>query len=142
MSKFHYARGRITESIAFITQEIDEFMSDYADKSWKEYHDDRKLQKLMDRTVENILTAVIEICGTVLSEEGIKSNSYGETVKVCADFFNLPDDDQENLSKLAIQRNRLALRYLNYRWNAVKMFKERQDSVVRLVKLVLKRETS
>ena len=95
----------------------------------------------MDRTVENILIAVIEICGTVLSEEGIKSDSYSDTVKICAKFFNLSDNDQENLSRLAIQRNRLAHRYLNYRWNAVKMFKEEQDVVVKLVKLILKRET-
>ena len=141
MPEFRYAKGRITESIAFITQEIDEFMSDYSDKSWKDYHEDRKLQKLMDRTVENILIAVIEICGTVLSEEGIKSDSYGEIVKICAKFFNLQDDDQENLSRLAIQRNRLAHRYLNHRWNAIKMFKEQQDLVVTLVKLILERET-
>jgi hypothetical protein len=35
----------------------------------------------MDRTVENILTALIEVCGTFLTEKGIAVESY-------ADAFN------------------------------------------------------
>lgn len=142
MPEYQYAKGRIAESIAFVTEEIKEFKTDYANKSWVEYHNDRKLQKLMDRTVENFLVAVIEICGTVLAEEGIKTNSYRETLKACGKFFGLSDDDQENLSKLAIQRNRLAHRYLNYRWQAVKMFAEKRDLVTTLIGLVLERENN
>jgi len=37
----------------------------------KDCQQDNKLQKLMDRTVENILIALIEVCGTVLTQEDI-----------------------------------------------------------------------
>ena len=61
MPEFKYARGRIGESLQFITEEIKEFESEYANKTLREYQEDKKLQKLMDRTVENILTALIDI---------------------------------------------------------------------------------
>lgn len=57
MPEFKYARGRITNSLQFITEEIKEFEQDYSSKTWKDYKEDRKIQKLIDRTVENILTA-------------------------------------------------------------------------------------
>lgn len=53
-----------------------EFEQEYSSKTGKDYQQDSKLQKLMDRTVENILTALIEICGTVLAQEGIAVESY------------------------------------------------------------------
>ncbi len=59
MPEFNYAKGRITDSLQFIAIEIKEFEQDYILKSWKDYKKDRKLQKLMDRTVENIFTALI-----------------------------------------------------------------------------------
>ncbi len=45
MPEFRYAKGRIMESLAFITKEMDEFKSDYASKTWKDYESDTKLQK-------------------------------------------------------------------------------------------------
>lgn len=67
MPEFRYAKGRSIDSIRFISEEMKEFKDDYAPKNRSEYEADRKLQKLMDRTVENILTALIEVCGTFLT---------------------------------------------------------------------------
>jgi uncharacterized protein YutE (UPF0331/DUF86 family) len=138
--EYRYAKGRILESLRFISEELKEFATDYASTTWKAYQDDKKLQKLMDRTVENILTAMIEVCGTVLTEEGISVDSYADAVKKCGNFFGLSAEDQESLSKLAIQRNRLAHRYLNFRWQAVKMFAEQRGLVAQLVAMILERE--
>ena len=140
MPEYRYAKGRILESLRFIYEELKEFATDYASTTWKAHQDDKKLQKLMDRTVENILTAMIEVCGTVLTEEGISVDSYADAVKKCGNFFGLSAEDQESLSKLAIQRNRLAHRYLNFRWQAVKMFAEQRGLVAQLVAMILERE--
>ena len=94
MPDFRYARGRIIESIEFISEEIREYQEEYSEKTWKEYHADRKLQKLMDRTVENVLTALIEICGTFLTEQGIAVESYGEALKKCGQFVGFSEGDQ------------------------------------------------
>jgi len=140
MPEFRYARGRIEESLQFLTEEIKEFNLEYADKTLHAYQEDKKLQKLMDRTVENILTALIEVCGTVLAEEGIGAENYGEVLEKCCKFMGLSESEQKNLSGLSIQRNRLAHRYLNFRWQAIKMYKDNKDAVLKLIQLVLERE--
>lgn len=140
MADFNYAKGRIEESIEFITREMDESEKDYASKNWEEYKEDNKLQKLIDRTVENILTALIEISGTVLVEEGISGRNYSEILNKIAEFFSLTKKEQYNLSTLAVQRNRLAHRYLNYRWEAIKIYKKYVPMIKRLLLAVVERE--
>src|SRR3990170_5508591 len=137
MPEFNYARGRIGESLQFITGEIKEFESEYASKKFNNYQSDKKLQKLMDRTVENILTALIEICGTVLTQEGISCESYGDVLKRTGELFSFSDDEQGTLAKLAIQRNRLAHRYLNFRWQTMKFYSDNKTLIQRLVSLIL-----
>jgi uncharacterized protein YutE (UPF0331/DUF86 family) len=140
MTEYRYAKGRVAESIQFISQELKEFEEDYAGKKWTDYQNDRKLQKLMDRTVENILTALIEVCGTILTEEGIPVENYSETLRKCGKYFNFTEKEQDNLGKLALQRNRLAHRYLNFRWQAIKMFSDQKELVKKLIKIILERE--
>jgi len=140
VANFNYAKGRIEESIEFITREMEEFEKDYAAKDWKEYKQNNKLQKLIDRTVENILTALIEISGTVLVEEGISGHSYSEILKKIGEFFDFTEKQQKNLSILAVQRNRLAHRYLNYRWEAIKAYKKTEPLIKKLLVAVIERE--
>jgi uncharacterized protein YutE (UPF0331/DUF86 family) len=140
MPEFRYARGRINESLQFIAGEMKEFEQDYSSKTWKDYEEDSKLQKLIDRTIENILTALIEICGTILAQEDIPVESYAQVLKECGRLLGFSEEEQEKLAKLAIQRNRLAHRYLNLRWEAVKMFNDAKPLVFRLLKRILERE--
>ncbi|MBM4064320.1 MAG: DUF86 domain-containing protein [Planctomycetes bacterium] len=140
MPEFKYAKGRIGESLQFITEEIKEFESEYANKTLREYQEDKKLQKLMDRTVENILTALIEVCGTILVQESIDAENYGETLAKCSKLLGLSLKEQEHLSKLSIQRNRLAHRYLNFRWQAIKMYNDSKNIILKLIDLTLDRE--
>ena len=140
MPEFNYARGRIGESLQFITEEIKEFESEYANKMFNNYQEDKKLQKLMDRTVENILTALVEICGTILAQEGVDVENYGEALAKCCKLLGLSEEEQRNLSKLAVQRNRLAHRYLNFRWQAIKTYVDSEDIILKIIDLILKRE--
>jgi len=140
MAEYQYAKGRIAESIQFITQELKEFEEEYASRKWTEYQNDRKLQKLTDRTVENILTALIEVCGTVLTEEGISADNCSETLRKCGRYFNFKEEEQDDLAKLALQRNRLAHRYLNFRWQAIKMFNDQKELIKKLLEKILERE--
>ena len=140
MPEFNYARGRIEESLQFITGEIKEFESEYANKMFNNYQEDKKLQKLMDRTVENILTALVEICGTILAQEGVDVENYGEALAKCCKLLGLSEEEQRNLSKLAVQRNRLAHRYLNFRWQAIKTYVDSKDIILKIIDLILKRE--
>lgn len=49
MPEFKYAKGRITESLQFIASEMKEFDAEYADKTWENYQQDKKLQKLITK---------------------------------------------------------------------------------------------
>lgn len=140
MPEFKYAKGRIAESIKFLTEEMREFEEEYAHKSWKDYQNDKKIQKLMDRTVENALTALIEICGTVLAEKGIATESYSDVLRKAGNLLGFSENEQDNLAKLAIQRNRLAHRYLNLKWEAIKTFNENKELILKLVKNILNKE--
>jgi uncharacterized protein YutE (UPF0331/DUF86 family) len=142
MPEFRYAKGRIAESIQYISEELKEFDAEYASRSWKNYQEDKKLQKLMDRTVENILTALIEVCGTTLTDKGIGVESYGEALSNAAKSYGFSEKEQEDLARLAVQRNRLAHRYLNFRWQAIKMFAEQRSLVVEVLKKILEEETT
>jgi uncharacterized protein YutE (UPF0331/DUF86 family) len=133
MPEFNYAKGRITDSLQFIAIEIKEFEEDYSTKIWKDYKEDRKLQKLMDRTIENIFTALIEICGTILTQQGISIESYAQVLSECAQRLGFSEEEQETLAKIAIQRNRLAHRYLNFRWQAIDMFIKNKLLILKLL---------
>ena len=139
MPEFNYAKGRITDSLQFIATEIKEFEQDYSTKTWKDYKKDRKLQKLMDRTVENIFTALIEICGTILTQEGISVESYAQVLSECAQRLGFSEEEQETLAKIALQRNRLAHRYLNFRWQAINMFIKNKSLILKLLTKISER---
>ena len=140
MPEFRYAGGRILESIQYISEELAEFQNDYAGRTWKEYQADRKLQKLIDRTVENVLTALIKVCGTFLTEEGVTVESYAEALRKTAERLGFDERGQDDLAALAIHRNRLAHRYLNFRWQTIRFFSDRRDLISDLLVRLLARE--
>ena len=139
MPEFRYAKGRIADSIRFISEELKEFEDEYAGRTRQEYQADRKLQKLIDRTVENILTALIEVCGTFLAERGGAADSYAEVLQACAGQLGFQQREQEQLAALAMIRNRLAHRYLNFRWQAVEDFSKKRTLVAGLVSEILEK---
>jgi uncharacterized protein YutE (UPF0331/DUF86 family) len=139
MPEFNYARGRIIESIRFISEEMKEFQEEYSQKTKIQCQSDRKLQKLMDRTVENILTALVEVSGTFLTEKGIAAESYADALGKFAQELGLNPGESENLAALAIQRNRLAHRYLNFRWQAIHDFSAKRGLITRTLSLLMKR---
>lgn len=121
----------------FIMREMAEFDRDYAGKSWEEYNRDPKLQKLMERTVENILTALIEVAGTLLAAKGIAAENYAEVMKEAGRFFKLSESESLDLAKLAAQRNRLAHRYLDLKWQVIIAYKQKRPLVRKLLEHVL-----
>lgn len=137
MVEYKYAEGRIAESVQFIAREMTEFDRDYSHKKWEDYNRDTKLQKLMERTVENILTALIEVAGTVLAKEGLSAENYSEVMEEAGKFFKLNKSECMSLSKLASQRNRIAHRYLDLKWQVIVVYKQSVPLIRKFLKLVL-----
>ena len=80
MPEFRYAKGRIMESPAFITKEMDEFESEYKLKTWEEYSSDNKLQKLSCQSfnkIRNIPTIVVDLRKITFKNKKIKKTASG-----------------------------------------------------------------
>lgn len=140
MPEFSYARGRIVDSIRYLSEEMKELQDDYADRCWQDYQKDKKLQKLIYRTVENILTALIEVCGAFLTSQGIAAESYGDALRKVGGLLGLTEQEQSDLAGLALQRNRLAHRYLNFRWQTIRAFSDKRELIVRIADLLLQKD--
>jgi uncharacterized protein YutE (UPF0331/DUF86 family) len=70
-------------------------------------------------------------------EEGLGVESYADAIRKASIHFGLSGDEAESLGKLGIQRNRLAHRYLNFRWEAIRMFNEKKELIVKLLNKIL-----
>ena len=75
-----------------------------------------------------------------MTEQGIGVGSYSEALRKSGELFGFSIEEQDRLAGLAIQRNRLAHRYLNFRWQAIKMFKEETNLIIRLMSCTLEGE--
>ena len=60
----------------------------------------------------------------------------------CSNPFGFNQEDQEKLGKLAAQRNRLAHRYLNFRWQVIRIFKDNRRLLLDFIKKILELEKS
>jgi len=141
MPDYTYAKGRIAETIQFISKEMKEFEDDYAALAWEDYQRDSKMQKVVDRTVENVLNALVELCGTLLAEEGKTSENYAETLRAAAATLGFRPEQAKELAKLASHRNRLVHRYLNMKWQAIKAYQDQSALIAELMQAVLDRES-
>lgn len=141
MPEYIYAKGRIPETVQFIAKEMKEYDDEYAKMTWEEYQRDSKMQKIVDRTVENILNALVEVCGTILAEEGKTAENYAKVLKMAAEMLGFKRDEARELSKLALHRNRLVHRYLNMKWQAIKAYKEEACLIKRVMDAIIDRES-
>ncbi len=141
MPEYTYAKGRIAETVQFITREMKEFEDEYAQVTWEEYQRDSKTQKLIDRTVENILNAFVEVCGTILAEEGKSADNYSDTIRSAAEMLGSKPDEARAMAKLAVHRNRLVHRYLNMKWQAIIAYKEQSGLIATIMTAILDRES-
>jgi len=53
--------------------------------------------------------------------------------------FGFSKEDEEKISKLALQRSRLAHRYLNFKWDAIKAFKDSREVILNLINKISKK---
>lgn len=114
---FLYAKGRILSSIEFILKEMEDFDKHFPEISWDDYRMlDTLKAKAMEKTVENILTALIETAGTIAVESEKIVESYAAVLTEAGLIIGLSEDSAITLGKLASMRNRRAHRYLDFKF--------------------------
>lgn len=139
--EFSYSKGRIPATVEFITKEMEDFDKYFADITWKEYKLLETIKaKALEKTVENILTALIEISGTISVEEGKTVENYFAAINEASSILRFDEDAVLSLAKLAVQRNRIVHRYLDFKWEAIKSYKDNKGLLKDFLKKVLDRE--
>lgn len=139
--EFSYAKGRILSSVEFVLGEIDDFDKHFSEISWKDYRIlDSLKAKAMEKTVENILTALVEIAGTIAVESEKIVENYSAALTEAGLITGLSEDSAITLGKLAGMRNRLAHRYLDYKWETIKAYKDAKPLINDFLKRVIDRE--
>ena len=84
-----------------------------------------------------MLTALIELAGTMSIEEKKKVENYHSALKMGATIVGLDAKEIEEFAELAYERNNLVHRYLDLKWSAIKTFQDRLPLIVKFVKKAL-----
>ena len=138
---FSYSKGRVISSVNFILKEMDDFNTYFSSITWQDYRMLEPLKlKALEKTVENILTALIEISGVIVVEENKQIDDYATIIEQASLCIGLTNNEASQLAKLARQRNRLAHRYLDFKWEAIKSYMDTRNSIKHFLQLATIRE--
>ncbi len=139
--KFRYAEGRVSDTIQFITGEMEVFKKHFGNIDWNSYRLMDIIQaRAVERIVENILTALIELAGTICIQHNRSVDSYSTALKEAALVFGFEEKSAEEFSRLAVYRNKLAHRYLDIKWDVIKTFIKKQPIIKEFLKRVIEAE--
>lgn len=139
--EFSYSKGRLISSVNFIVKEMEDFDTYFSGITWQDYRIMEPLKlKALEKTVENILTALIEISGVIVVEEEKLVEDYATVIEQASLLVGLSNNEATQLARLARQRNRLAHRYLDFKWEAIKSYMDTKNSIKHFLQLATIRE--
>ncbi|MBI3815254.1 MAG: hypothetical protein HY279_12430 [Nitrospinae bacterium] len=119
MPEFKYAKGRIMESLAYITREMDEGESL------------AKFAVQRNRLAHRYLNFRWQVVRFYMENRDVLKKLINSIYKY---------EEGESLAKFTVQRNRLAHRYLNFRWQVVRFYMENRDVLKKLINSIYKYE--
>ena len=116
-------RAKLIPHVDFLEKELP-FYSEYEKEiDWKVYESQRAKRLEVERWVESLINATLDISKmllTIIGEE-IPETSRQVLFKIGARTFE-KEEEAEAFSELAKIRNTLAHRYLDLRWSDIKRF--------------------
>ncbi|MDI6603385.1 MAG: DUF86 domain-containing protein [Patescibacteria group bacterium] len=122
------ARARVRERLDFLKrqfQDIDQFR----ELTWDKYRYDTREQRNVERWVENLIMAAIDIAKIVLASDkhGIPQG-YRDTLKLFIAFY-VDKKLADRFANFAKLRNIIAHEYLDIRWKQIKKFIDASDEL-------------
>lgn len=95
----------------------------------EEYEQEPRKRNEIERWLENIVNAVIDISKVVLgSKKRLIPSTYREAVEQVAREFHLPEETIEKLERWIRLRNELAHEYLDIKWKKISDFAQTSES--------------
>lgn len=114
---------RLVPHIDYLEKEL-QFLQKYKKEiDWKSYQSTRGKRLEIERWVECLINATLDISKMFLTlSGGDVPETSREILFKMASFIYKEEEEAETFSKLAKIRNTLAHRYLDIRWQDIKMF--------------------
>jgi len=113
---------KIIKRIDFIKMEFQDLRK-YENITYEEYKVDRNTQRIIERIIENIANALIDIIKITLSEFDIPiPDTYREIILSLREIKFFENINYAQLSEIARLRNILAHQYLDIRWGLIEKF--------------------
>lgn len=114
-------KSSIAERVNFIEVEIKDLNEKYQGLDWKTYSTDREARRNIERLIENLANASIDICKIMLAGEAVEiPGTYQEIILKLGELSVIDNTLAEQIAGLAKARNVLAHQYLDYKWDLIK----------------------
>ena len=121
---------RLIKHIMFLEDELEDF-DIFRSLSWEEYSRERAKRRNVERWIENIINALIDISKIILvSEDASLPDTYRELVASMSLIPGFRKENMETLSEWVRFRNIIAHEYLDIRWASIKKFIQEAEPLV------------
>jgi len=126
-------RERLRRTLRFIEEQM-ALYAVYQVFSQKEYEENPRQRNEVERWLENIVNAVIDISKIILgSKKMLIPLTYRETVSQVIRALNLSDDFPKLFERWVRDRNELAQEYLDINWKRISEFAQTSEPYIRVV---------
>ena len=135
-------KARLLEIIDFLAGEAADFKK-FEELTWQEYHGQRPKRREVERWIENIVNASLDIAKIILaSQQKNIPATYQDTLRLLGTTDIFEADFADRFSQWARLRNILAHRYLDLKWEQIDRFiKEAQQDLfyfIEKIKTIIK----
>ncbi|MDI3309967.1 MAG: DUF86 domain-containing protein [Thermoanaerobacterium sp.] len=112
----------ILKRIDFIQIELND-LDEYKKLTYEVYNTDRITRRNVERIIENISNALIDISKIIIANENIDiPNSYREIILKLGEIETIDEELAKSIAEIARLRNVLAHQYLDIKWSYIKTF--------------------
>ncbi|MBI1987423.1 MAG: DUF86 domain-containing protein [Nitrospinae bacterium] len=121
----------IIRRIAFIEEELKD-LGEYSDLDFKRYSTQKKVRREVERIIENVLNASIDIAKILLAGEDVEvPATYREAFEKLGEKGLLAEEVAGQIADLVRLRNVLAHQYLDLKWETIHKFIEKGPQAIR-----------
>jgi len=112
----------LARRLEFLNSELD-LIKEYEGLSWREYQNNDIKRRVVERSIENVMNAVIDISKIILaSQKRPAPQGYKQIIESASLFLKMPEEEVRHISSWASLRNILAHEYLDIRWKDIYAF--------------------
>ncbi|SHE92337.1 Uncharacterized conserved protein YutE, UPF0331/DUF86 family [Thermoanaerobacter uzonensis DSM 18761] len=112
----------VIKRIEFIQIELED-LKEHKELSFQEYNANRIVRRNVERMIENIANALIDISKILIANENVEiPDSYREIILKLGEIKVIDIELAKSIAEIARLRNVLAYQYLDIKWSYIRNF--------------------